>query len=95
MNFVASQSSTCHDSAEICNLGSLSCSTIFTEKVAGSRQVLVSSKSNDDMCQLDKDDLMAGDVKLHSGLMPDDLEKVCNYFCVLLQLGYYFIIREL
>ncbi|KAK1582437.1 hypothetical protein Q3G72_014963 [Acer saccharum] len=79
--FEGFQSSTCRDSSDLCNLGSLSCSTVITEKVAGSRHVWVSSKSNDDMCQLDKDDLMADDVKFHSVLMPNDLDKSYNPMC--------------
>ncbi|KAL5786605.1 hypothetical protein ACOSQ2_008997 [Xanthoceras sorbifolium] len=80
-DFEGFQSSTCRDSSDICNLGSLSCSTVITEKLAGSRHAWVSRKSDDDMCQLDKDDLMAGDVKVHSVLMPVDLDKSYNPMC--------------
>lgn len=70
INFVASQ---CRDSADICNLGSLNSSTIFTEKVAGSRQAMASTESADD-------------VKLPSVLMSHDFEKVGNFGFSLLQL---------
>ncbi|XP_044467441.1 mitogen-activated protein kinase kinase kinase ANP1-like isoform X2 [Mangifera indica] len=48
-------------SSDICNLGSLSCSTMILEKPAGIKHVWATS--DDDLCQLDRDFFMPGDVK--------------------------------
>lgn len=68
-------------SADICNLDSLSCSRVIAEKLSGSMHGWVTRNSNDDMCQLDQEDFVAGDRKLSSILAPNDLEKSCNPMC--------------
>ncbi|KAH9689223.1 mitogen-activated protein kinase kinase kinase 2 [Citrus sinensis] len=68
-------------SADICNLDSLSCSRVIAEKLSGSMHGWVTSNSNDDMCQLDQEDFVAGDRKLSSILAPNDLEKSRNPMC--------------
>lgn len=73
-------------SADICNLDSLSSSRVIVEKLSGSMHGWVTSNSNDDLCQLDQEDFVAGDRKLTSILAPNDLEKVSNcfiFFCSL------------
>lgn len=71
-------------SSDICNLGSLSCSTMILEKPAGIKHVWATS--DDDLCQLDRDFFMPGDVKVSSILSPDDFNNLRNYFHVLPQL---------
>ncbi|ESR46560.1 hypothetical protein CICLE_v10000482mg [Citrus x clementina] len=68
-------------SVDICNLDSLSCSRVIVEKLSGSMHGWVTSNSNDDLCQLDQEDFVAGDRKLSSILAPNDLEKSCNPMC--------------
>lgn len=68
-------------SADICNLDSLSCSRVIAEKLSGSMHGWVTSNSNDDLCQLDQEDFVAGDRKLSSILAPNDLEKSRNPMC--------------
>ncbi|XVF57436.1 hypothetical protein PTKIN_Ptkin06aG0205100 [Pterospermum kingtungense] len=48
--------STCRDSADICNLGSLNCSNTFVEKFSESKDLWRMNCSQDDMCQIDKED---------------------------------------
>ncbi|XWS42412.1 hypothetical protein CRYUN_Cryun16bG0012400 [Craigia yunnanensis] len=48
------QVSTCTDSADICNLGSLNCSNAFVEKISESKDLWRMNCSEDDMCQIDK-----------------------------------------
>ncbi|XVF06103.1 hypothetical protein REPUB_Repub06bG0019200 [Reevesia pubescens] len=50
------QVSTCTDSADICNLGSLNCSNTCVEKFSESKDMWRMNCSEDDMCQIDKDD---------------------------------------
>ncbi|KDO56325.1 hypothetical protein CISIN_1g005936mg [Citrus sinensis] len=68
-------------SVDICNLDSLSCSRVIVEKLSGSMHGWVTSNSNDDLCQLDQEDFVAGDRKLSSILAPNDLEKSRNPMC--------------
>lgn len=76
VNFVASEMSTCPDSSDMCNLGSLRCSTINPDKLLESTHIWGRNSSDDDMCQIDdKDDIMVGEVKLNSSL-PDDLKVI-------------------
>ncbi|KAJ4719478.1 Mitogen-activated protein kinase kinase [Melia azedarach] len=80
-NLKSFQTSICPGSVDVCNLGSLSCSSVIAEKFAGSRQGWLTSNSNDDMCQLDKDDLVAADTKLSSVLTANYLDKSFNPMC--------------
>lgn len=69
--------STCPDSDDMCNLGSLQHSTKHPNKLLGSRHVWGRNSSDDDMCQIDdKDDTMVGEAKLGSSLMPDNLKVI-------------------
>ncbi|KAJ0015190.1 hypothetical protein Pint_19875 [Pistacia integerrima] len=72
------QTMTSPGSLDLCNLGSLSCSTVIVEKPTGVKHVRMMSNSDDDMCQIDKDDFMPGDVKVSSVLSPDDFNKSFN-----------------
>ncbi|XP_031270167.1 mitogen-activated protein kinase kinase kinase ANP1-like isoform X1 [Pistacia vera] len=72
------QTMTSPGSLDLCNLGSLSCSTVIVEKPAGVKHVRMTSNGDDDMCQLDKDDFMPGDEKVSSVLSPDDFNKSFN-----------------
>ncbi|KAH0994816.1 hypothetical protein GBA52_018680 [Prunus armeniaca] len=73
--------STCPDSDDMCNLGSLQHSTIHPNKLLGSRNVWGRNSSDDDMCQIDdKDGTMVGEAKLGSSLMPDNV-KSFNPMC--------------
>ncbi|GFY91952.1 NPK1-related protein kinase 3 [Actinidia rufa] len=70
-------------SMDICNLGSLSCSTVNFDKLAGSRHIWGANNSEDDMCQIDdKDEFMVGrEKKSSSGLMPDNFNESFNPMC--------------
>ena len=65
-------------SMDICNLGSLSCSTVNFDKLAGSRHIWGANNSEDDKCQIDdKDEFVVGkEEKSSSGLMPDNFNEV-------------------
>ncbi|GFZ02955.1 NPK1-related protein kinase 2 [Actinidia rufa] len=70
-------------SMDICNLGSLSCSTVNFDKLAGSRLVWGANNSEDDMCQIDdKDEFVVGrEEKSSSGLTPNNLNESFNPMC--------------
>ncbi|KAM1234482.1 hypothetical protein ACFX2J_004054 [Malus domestica] len=73
--------STCSDSDDMCNLGSLQHSTIHPNKLLESRAIWGRNSNDDDMCQIDdKDDTMGGKVQLSSSLMPDNI-KSFNPMC--------------
>ncbi|TQD78365.1 hypothetical protein C1H46_036058 [Malus baccata] len=73
--------STCPDSDDMCNMGSLQHSTIHPNKLLESRAIWGRNSNDDDMCQIDdKDDTMVGEVKLSSSLMPDNI-KSFNPMC--------------
>ncbi|KAM1250847.1 hypothetical protein ACFX13_034142 [Malus domestica] len=84
--------STCPDSDDMCNLGSLQHSTTHPNEFLESRPIWGRNSCDDDMCQIDdKDDTMVGEVKLGSSLMlgniksfnpmcePTDDELVCKF----------------
>ncbi|PON76393.1 Serine/threonine protein kinase [Parasponia andersonii] len=66
--------STCSDTADICNLGSLHCSTVSPGNLLESRCNWKGNSSDDDMCQFDdKDDNTVGEVKLNP-LISDEIK---------------------
>ena len=57
-------------------MNSVRCSTIYPDKYSGA-PMWGSSRYDDDMCQMDDDDLMAGtSIKLGSTLVSNDVNKV-------------------
>ncbi|XP_062006212.1 mitogen-activated protein kinase kinase kinase ANP1 isoform X2 [Rosa rugosa] len=79
-NLQTFEMSTCRDSSDMCNMGSLHCSVINPDKVLESTHIW-GRDSDDDMCQIDdKDDVMVGEVNLNSSYMPDEL-KSFNPMC--------------
>ncbi|XP_057498044.1 mitogen-activated protein kinase kinase kinase NPK1-like isoform X2 [Actinidia eriantha] len=70
-------------SMDICNLGSLSCSTVNFDKLAESRHIWGANNSEDDMCQIDdKDEFVVGrEEKSSSGLIPDNFNESFNPMC--------------
>ncbi|KAK6243112.1 hypothetical protein QUC31_009521 [Theobroma cacao] len=75
-NHEGSQVSTCPDSVDICNLGSLNCSNTFVEKFSESKDSWRINCSEDDMCQIDKDHL-----GLCSSSMLDNVNKSSDPLC--------------
>ena len=78
--------STCTGLKDVCEMGSLSCSTAYPPKSlrVGSWGA---SNHDDDMCQIDYDDelLVDASIKLKSILSSDDVNKVkncCHALCV-------------
>ncbi|GAV63166.1 Pkinase domain-containing protein [Cephalotus follicularis] len=70
--------STCSGSIAICNLGTLSSSAVHSDKLSESKHLWGLNTSDDDMCQIDRDDLMVGD-----GLTPDGFNKSFDPKCEL------------
>lgn len=66
ISFLLSEVSACPDSEDICNLGSLNCSNTFVEKFSQSKDFWRMNCSQDDMCQIDKDDSIVIEVRLCS-----------------------------
>ncbi|XVE62995.1 hypothetical protein DITRI_Ditri06bG0164400 [Diplodiscus trichospermus] len=75
------QVSTSPASADICNLGSLIDSNTFVEKFSESKNLWRMTRSEDDMCQIDKDDSIASEVRLCSALMLDNVNKSSDPNC--------------
>ncbi|XP_052193593.1 mitogen-activated protein kinase kinase kinase NPK1-like [Diospyros lotus] len=65
---------------DICNLGSLNCSSLKFDKLSGSRDIQRTNNSEDGTCQIDENDgFMSGrEVKLNSVLMPDNFDESFN-----------------
>ncbi|THF95728.1 hypothetical protein TEA_025321 [Camellia sinensis var. sinensis] len=65
-------------SMDICNLGSLSGSTVNFDKFSGSSHIWGANNSEDDMCQIDeKDDFVLGEeAKMSPAFMPDIFNKL-------------------
>ncbi|KAL7259511.1 hypothetical protein ACSBR1_005409 [Camellia fascicularis] len=70
-------------SMDICNLGSLSGSTVNFDKFSGSSHIWGANNSEDDMCQIDeKDDfILREEAKLSPAFMPDIFNKSFNPIC--------------
>ncbi|KAL4637039.1 hypothetical protein ACB092_03G051900 [Castanea dentata] len=75
-----SKMSTGPGSTDLCNLGSLHCSTAFLEKSSEKKHIWELNNSDDDMCQMDRDDFTLQEVKIGSSLMPENL-KSFNPMC--------------
>ncbi|XP_075657165.1 mitogen-activated protein kinase kinase kinase ANP1-like [Castanea sativa] len=75
-----SKMSTGPGSTDLCNLDSLHCSTAFLEKSSEKKHIWELNNSDDDMCQMDKDDFTLQEVKIGSSLMPENL-KSFNPMC--------------
>lgn len=70
-----SKMSTCLDVNDVCNLGSLHCSTVSPEKSFESRHPWRRNSSDDDMCQIDdSNDITMGEGNLRSPLMTDNFK---------------------
>ncbi|KAL4376883.1 hypothetical protein GQ457_02G036040 [Hibiscus cannabinus] len=72
--------SRCHDTADICHLGSLNCSNAFVEKFSESKNWRLNC-SEDDMCQIDKDDSMVSKVRLCSASVLDNVNQSSDPIC--------------
>ncbi|KAF5188939.1 Mitogen-activated protein kinase kinase kinase npk1 [Thalictrum thalictroides] len=72
---------TCSGLKDVCDMGSVRCSTIYPEKFSEALPIW-GRGSDDDMCRLDDDDFaLAGSVKFNSGSMSTDLNKSFNPMC--------------
>lgn len=66
--------STCPGSTDLCNLDSLDCSAEYPEKSSENKHIWGMNNSDDDMCQIDKDDFTVGEVNPCSSLMPGNFK---------------------
>ncbi|XWS54017.1 hypothetical protein CRYUN_Cryun10bG0051800 [Craigia yunnanensis] len=75
--------STCTGSKDVCEMGSVRCSTVYPGKLSEPVYYWRASSCDDDMCQIDdKDDLEFGaSVKFNSVLASADLNKSFNPMC--------------
>ncbi|XVF38159.1 hypothetical protein REPUB_Repub20aG0076000 [Reevesia pubescens] len=75
--------STCTGLKDVCEMGSVRCSTVYHGKLSESGSYWRASSCDDDMCQIDdKDDLEFGaSVKFNSVLASADLNKSFNPMC--------------
>lgn len=71
---MASKISTCPGSTDLCNFDSLDCSAEYPEKSLENKRIWEMNNSDDDMCQIDKDDFTAGEVNPCSSLMPGNFK---------------------
>lgn len=63
------------DINDVCNLGSLHCSTVSPVKSFESRHPWRRNSGDDDMCQIDdSNDIMMGEGKPSPSLMPDNFK---------------------
>ncbi|KAK6930006.1 Protein kinase domain, partial [Dillenia turbinata] len=73
---------TCSGLKDVCNTGSMRCSTIFPEKLAGAGSLWEPSNCDDDMCQIDdKDDFVSTSTQLDSTLLASNFNKSFNPMC--------------
>lgn len=71
----SSKMSTCLETTDVCNLGSLNCSTVSPEKSYDSRNLWRRNGSDDDMCQIDdRNDITMGERRISSSSMPDNFK---------------------
>ncbi|KAJ4955583.1 hypothetical protein NE237_012366 [Protea cynaroides] len=72
---------TCSGLKDVCDMGSVKCSTLYPEKLSGIGQW--GTSTSDDMCQIDdKDDLLLDQsIKLNSVSAMDDFNKSYNPMC--------------
>ncbi|XP_076919496.1 mitogen-activated protein kinase kinase kinase NPK1-like [Bidens hawaiensis] len=77
-NLISSEIKTHGGMVDAHDMNSVRCSTIYPEKYSGG-PMLGSSRYDDDMCQMDDDDLMAGkSMKLDSTSLANDINKSYN-----------------
>ncbi|XWS58204.1 hypothetical protein CRYUN_Cryun08bG0014500 [Craigia yunnanensis] len=75
------QVSTCPDLADICNMGSLNCSNTFVKKFSESKDLWRMNCSEDDMCQIEKDDSIVSEARLCSASVLDNVNKSSDPNC--------------
>ncbi|XP_050132515.1 mitogen-activated protein kinase kinase kinase NPK1-like isoform X2 [Malus sylvestris] len=83
-NFPSIRRSTCAGLKDICDIGSVRCSTVYPGNFSGgSSRWGPSSNDDDDMCQIDDtDDIVLGSfAKFRSVVGPDELNKSFNPMC--------------
>ncbi|KAJ9700258.1 hypothetical protein PVL29_005872 [Vitis rotundifolia] len=75
--------SNCTSSNNVCNMGSVRCSTVYPEKFSGTGPLWGTNSCDDDMCQIDdKDDFIVHQsVKFGSAILSDHLNKSFNPMC--------------
>lgn len=75
--------SNCTSSNNVCNMGSVRCSTVYPEKFSGTGPLWGANSCDDDMCQIDdKDDFIVHQsVKFGSAILSDHLNKSFNPMC--------------
>lgn len=68
---------------DICNMGSVRCSTVYPDKFSGTSPLWGTSTSDDDMCIIDdKDDFAVGaSAKSNPAMLADDFNKSFNPMC--------------
>ncbi|KAF5454018.1 hypothetical protein F2P56_023716 [Juglans regia] len=69
INFVSSKMPTCPGPTDLCNLDSLHCRAEYPERSQENKRIWEVNNSDDDMCQIDKDDFIVGEVQPSSSLM--------------------------
>ncbi|KAB1202260.1 Mitogen-activated protein kinase kinase kinase NPK1 [Morella rubra] len=70
----------CPGSTDLCNLDSLRCTAEYPVASPQNKQIWGMNNTDDDMCQIDKDDFAMAKVKLSSSLMPENF-KSFNPIC--------------
>lgn len=66
--------SSCPGSTDLCNLDSLRCTAEYPVASPQNKQIWGMNNTDDDMCQIDKDDFAMAKVKLSSSLMPENFK---------------------
>lgn len=84
---------TCSTSEDVCNLDSVMCSTIYSEKLSRARPIWETNGS-DEMCQLDNDFLVDGSVKTSSPLLFDQFNKVLFYATAYIHIALAHVLKQ-
>lgn len=68
---------------DICNMGSVRCSTIYPDKFSGTSPLWGTHASDDDMCMIDDNDDFAVSASAQPSpvMLADDFSKVFLYLC--------------
>lgn len=74
---------TCPGPTDLCNLDSLHCRAEYPERSQENKLTWEMNNSDDDMCQIDKDDFIVGEVQPSSSLMAVNF-KVTAFMSLLL-----------
>lgn len=79
--------STCAGLKDVCEMGSMRSSTIYPQNLPSSGSYWAEANFDDDMCQIDdKDDfVVSASARFKSAFASADLNKVMNFFALLLQ----------